>query len=373
MSGIKKLWSEIKYWFFILLFLGLLFEMVASMLLFRKYTTGRFAILQFTERLFKQGPGKHVYLMHEKARPDSSHAINEAIADESFHAYNFAYEPWMMFRIADFHSEHVNVNGFERNSSPNQFINTSSKDTIDIFFFGGSGMYGYNVADAETIPSAFVKIVQKNNPVKSVRVRNFGIPLYYSKQELILLSSLIFSGNKPDIVVFLDGMDDFYPARKLYYDRPHFSYALQQAFEGKMAPKGDRSFTDSTTRFYDLPPGVDPTQYNSDLYSKYINNLKSASLLCEKTGVKSYFFCQPVPFYKFNAPDSSAFKPGNSRFNDIYPMLERNSDSLKNFVFLGNMLQNETAGAFIDGLNYSPAFTQKIASALFDTIKTELQ
>ena len=50
----KKLWSEIKYWIFILLFLGVLFEMVASMILYRKYATGKFAILYFAENMFKK-------------------------------------------------------------------------------------------------------------------------------------------------------------------------------------------------------------------------------------------------------------------------------------------------------------------------------
>ncbi|MBL7697392.1 MAG: hypothetical protein JNK79_04520 [Chitinophagaceae bacterium] len=346
MSRLKKVWSEIKYWFFILLFLGLLFEMVASMMLYRKYTTGKLAILHFTKELFKN---------------DDAHATS-----------NFTYEPWMMFRIADYHSQRINVNGFERNSSPAQFINSSSKDTVDIYFFGGSSMFGVSLADAETIPSQFVKIVQKNNSVKSIRVRNFGVPHYYSKQELVLLSSLIFSGNKPDIAVFLDGMEDFYSGRMLYYDRPYYSYALQQAFDGKMFQKGGARFIDTTAQLSELPAGIDPSEYNDDLYSKFVANLKNLSMLCDRAGVKSYFFCQPVPFYKYSARDA-ALQGDFSRFNSIYPMLEKNADSIRNFFFLGNMLQNENAAAFANGLNYSPAFSEKIAAALYDTLKTDLQ
>lgn len=343
MSRLKKLWSEIKYWLFILLSLGVLFEMVASMMLYRKYATGKFAITHFTERLFGKGPDDHSF------------------------ARNFTYEPWMMFRVSDYHSERVNVSGFERKSAPDLYVNPSSKDTLTIYFFGGSTMFGPNLADAETIPSQFVKLIQKNNPVKSVRVRNLGIPHYYSKQDLILLTSKLFSGDKPDMVVFLTGMDDFYPARMLYYDRPHFSYALQQAFDGKMLQKSDPSFTDSTKEFYDDPAGVAPEQYNAQLYSKYVNNLKSASLMCDREGIKSYFFCQPVPF--FNYP---GYKGGPTRFNNIYPMLEKNADSIRNFVFLGNLLKDETASAY-DGLDYSPDVSQKIAGALYDSIKSELQ
>jgi hypothetical protein len=102
MSGSKKLWSEIKYWIFILIFLGFLFEMVASMVLYRKYTTGKLAIFHFVESFFKKKAGEAAYKMHENARPDSSDAINKKIADESLQAKSFSYEPFMMFRVADF-------------------------------------------------------------------------------------------------------------------------------------------------------------------------------------------------------------------------------------------------------------------------------
>lgn len=346
MSGIKKLWSEIRYWLFILIILGFLFEMVASMMFYRKYTTGKFAIQHFASDLFSKPPDNEV---------------------------QFSYEPWMMFRVADHHSSNVNVNGFERASSPSEYINTSSKDTVDIFFFGGSAMYGYNAADTQTIPSQIVKLIQKNNSVKSVRVRNFGIPHYYSKQQLMLLTALLFQDQKPDIVVFLSGMEDFYSARMLYYDRPFYSYALQQSFEGKMLQKRDPSFVDSTAQFYDDPPGVNADQFNNTLYNKYVSNLKNVSMLCDKAGIKSYFFCQPVPFYNFSAPVKETFKGNYARFERIYPMMEKNADSVHNLHFLGNMLKNETASAFIDGVNYSPGFSQKISAEIYETIKNDLQ
>ncbi len=346
MSAVKKVWSDIKYWLFILIFLGFLFEMVASMMFYRKYTTGKLATLHFASEFFNKPADNDV---------------------------EFSYVPWMMFRVADHHSENVNVSGFERNSSPSQFINSSSKDTIDIYFFGGSSLYGINLPDTATIPSQIIKLIQKNKFVKSVRVRNFGIPHYYSKQQLMLLTSLIFEENKPDIAVFLNGLEDFYPARMLYYDRPHYSYALQQSFEGKMLQKKDPSFVDSTDQFYDDPPGITADAYNSALYNKYVANLNNVSMLCDKAGIKSYFFSEPVPFYNFNAPSIEKYKGNYSRFEQIYPMLEKNPDSVRNFHFLGNMLKDENGSAFIDGLNYSADFCRKISSEIYETIKNDLQ
>jgi hypothetical protein len=73
----KKIWSEIKYWVIILIFLAILFELVASMILFRKYTTGKLAITHFTEVLFKKGAGQKIYDLHKQSRPGASDDVNE--------------------------------------------------------------------------------------------------------------------------------------------------------------------------------------------------------------------------------------------------------------------------------------------------------
>ena len=131
------------------------------MILFRKYTYGKLAFLHFTERLF----GK-----------------------PSPHEVTFAYEPYLMFRAADITSDPVNVSGFRRKSVPDVHATTTSPDTIDIYFFGSSTMYGEGLNDEQTIPSQFVKHYQASNPARSIRVHNFGVPHYYSKQQLMLLS-----------------------------------------------------------------------------------------------------------------------------------------------------------------------------------------
>jgi hypothetical protein len=343
---VKKLWSEFKYWIFILIFLAILFELVASMILFRKYTPAKSAALHIISNLFKKAG-----------------------------AEQYSYEPWLMFRLSDYQSDSININGFERKSVPGTFIKPGSADTVDIYFFGGNTMFGQHLSDSETIPSRFVKAYQNENPSTSVRVKNFGIPHYYSKQELMLLTSLLFKGDRPDIAVFLDGLSDFYPAHMLYYDRPFFSYALQQSFEGKMFQKGNGSFVDSTEQFYDDPAGISAGDYNNALIAKYRNNIRMAANLCKAAGIKSYFFCQPVPFYK-NSQGGKQYKGNYKRFEYIYPELEKNKDPIANFYFLGNMNENEkekhNQEQYVDELNYTPAFADKIAKQILNTIKNDL-
>jgi hypothetical protein len=338
--AVKKLWSEFKYWVVILSILAVLFELVASMLLFRKYVPAKSASLHFMSNLV--------------AKDDP---------------VQYSYEPWLMFRLADYQSDKINIHGFERKSVPDTDFRSGSADTVDIYFFGGNTMFGQNLSDSQTIPSRFVNACRNETFSKSIRVRNFGIPHYYSKQELMLLSSLLFEGDRPDIVIFLDGINDFYPARMLYYDRPFFSYALQQYFEGKMFQKGKRTFVDSTDQLYDDPAGVSPKEYNDTLLSKYRNNIRMVASLCKTAGIKSYFFCQPVPFLE-NNQSGKPYKGNFKRFEYIYSELEKNKDSLASFYFLGNMSEKEKE---YDGMDYTPAFADKIANQILSTVKNDLR
>lgn len=323
----NKLWSEIKYWLVILIILTVAFELIASMILFRKYTPARSATAYLISNLI--------------TKPDVG---------------QYSYEPWLMFRVADYHSDTVNVSGFERKSTPDTFIKAGSPDTVDIYFFGGSAMFGDGISDDQTIPSVFVSAYKAQNPATSIRVKNFGNLHYYSKQELMLLTSLLFEGDRPDIVVFLDGLNDFYPARMLYYDRPFFSYALQQSFDGKMFQKGNETFIDSTAELYNDPPGISAIDYNNELIAKYINNLRMAAQVCKIAGIKSYFFCEPVSFYT-KANNEKSYKGNFNRFAYIYPELEKNKDSIPNFYFLGNL----------------DLSAEKIATQILNAVKNDLR
>lgn len=352
MTPPKNLWSEIKYWIVILLFLGFIFEMVASMVLYRKYTTGKLAILHFTQPFFRSKPSDSFYTLYRQARADSSLAVSKAIAEDSYSARNFSYEPWLMFRAADYSSKYVNIKGFERKSAPAECHVPGSPDTVDIYFFGGNSLYGQSLADAETIPSQLVKQYMASPTGKSIRVKNFGVPLYYSRQELMLLSSLIFQGHRPDVVVFVDGATDFSDPHMLYYDKPYYSYALEQTFEGKMFQKSDAHFVDSTNQFDKDPPGIDAESFYNALLKKYANNLKQAAMICNKAGIRTYFFCETV----------SQNRP-SARIAFIYPMLAQNGDSIPNFTILKSKEER----------SYSPASAGTMAAQILATIKNDLQ
>jgi hypothetical protein len=372
----KTLWVRFRSWIITLLVLLFLFEMFSSMIFFQKYGTAPLAIVQLIKKYTEKSVPQTLYhKMHILTRPDSSKQASIQIANEIWAANNYSYEPWLMFRVADYSSAYVNVTGFERKCSPSEFINPLVNDTIDIFFFGGSTMYGWNLSDAETIPSQLLNLYKQKYPNgKSVRIRNYGITYYYSKQELMLFSKLLFEDERPDIVIFMDGLNDFYPSRMLFHDRPYFAYAMQQVLDGRMFEKSRRTIVDSSEIFYLDVPGIPSSGYYENLFQKYLRHVKHGTELANHVGAKSYFVCQPVPFFNYpnNEQDPISHKDKSNRINFIYPLLRKQQDSLSNFLFLGDMLQNEKGFPFIDQLHYSPAFSGKIAENIFRKIEKDL-
>ncbi len=362
-----------------LVLLLLFVEVILSVFFYHQHGSEKLAIVEAGKKLkgiLKGQPGS-VNLENQKlVRPHAPEATNKQIAEEINQSNKFQYEPWVEFRNVDFNGKFVNVKDAVRKSRPDVYFNPSAKDTLDIYFFGGSTMFGFNLSDDETVPSTFVKLYQQQYPNgKSIRVHNFGTPTYYSYQELILFTNLVFRGDKPDVVVFLDGVNDFWFAKASYYNQSYFSYVFRQVFNPALLTTGKFNFKDTADRLYKDPTDIPLQQYNDTLISHYLRNIHNDKMVADLIGARSYFFCQPVPFYKYpnQQKDPICFKDQHTRYDYIYPLIEKKADSLPNFTFLGNMLQNEIGYPFVDGLHYSPDFTRKVVEQMLNRIAKDIQ
>jgi lysophospholipase L1-like esterase len=94
-------------------------------------------------------------------------------------------------------------NGVRRSYEPSAGAGT---DPIDVFFFGGSTMFGAYQRDEHTIPSQFARLAEANG--RAVRVVNYGAIGYGIWQELQLLEELLTRGDVPDLVIFYDGANE---------------------------------------------------------------------------------------------------------------------------------------------------------------------
>jgi hypothetical protein len=80
-------------------------------------------------------------------------------------------------------------------------VNVSQEGAKKASFFGGSTMWGVGANDAGTIPSQFAALTK-------VHAENFAESGYIAHQSLVLLLQLLQAGHRPDLVVFLDGVNE---------------------------------------------------------------------------------------------------------------------------------------------------------------------
>jgi len=137
---------------------------------------------------------------------------------------------------------------------------------------------------------------------------------------------------------------------------------------------GKFNFKDTADRMFKDPTDIPLQKYNDTLIAHYLSNIRNAKMMADMIGAKSYFFCQPVPFYKYpnQQKDPICFKDQHTRYDYIYPIMEKSADSASNFFFLGNMLEHESGYPFVDGLHYSPSFSKKIVLQMLTVMQKDL-
>jgi hypothetical protein len=111
--------------------------------------------------------------------------------------------PYVGFAQQDYEGRYVNIEDRRRRS----YETTLPGEPLDVWFFGGSTMFGLSAQrDLHTIPSEVVRLAEADGI--PVRAHNFGGPGMVNFQETILFSQLVLAGERPDLVVFYDGVND---------------------------------------------------------------------------------------------------------------------------------------------------------------------
>ncbi len=103
----------------------------------------------------------------------------------------------------------MNVDSVGHRRTAGNGVALGAKDTVRLFFFGGSTMWGTDLRDNATIASIAAQQLAAAAPKGvAVEITNFGETGYAFTQELIELELQLRSGNVPDVVLFYDGIND---------------------------------------------------------------------------------------------------------------------------------------------------------------------
>ena len=101
-----------------------------------------------------------------------------------------------------------------------------------IWFFGGSTMFGFNVTDAETIPSQLVTFVMTNHYSLPRWKLSTSSALLFQFTGIQIVFQLLDEQPAPDIAIFFDGLNDFWLYNNTYYRETYFTKLASLFKEG---------------------------------------------------------------------------------------------------------------------------------------------
>ncbi|NCU05544.1 MAG: SGNH/GDSL hydrolase family protein, partial [Chitinophagaceae bacterium] len=248
-------------------------------------------------------------------------------------------------------------------------------DTLRIWFFGGSTMWGFNVTDEETIPSKFAKLYRTaDHYQKSLEVVNYGVRAYISFQEMKLLQDRLLYEQSPDLVIFLDGLNEVVSFPTPFHREPLYTGFMREYFKGTYPLARGKNINDSIKNYYSKDHKRPVTEIAETLFNNYTLTTDAVNQTAKAYGFDALFVWQPVPYYHYanqkNDPicDQDSF-PAYKLLN---PAIEAKFKKMNNSLYLANMLDGSIALPFIDRVHYSPAMNEAIAQKLIQKLNSLL-
>lgn len=305
------------------------------------------------------------------------------------HLSRKVYAPFKLWATTEWHSQYINNDesegGVWRRTVNPRSSDCSEKRKINVWVFGGSTLYGTGVPDGATIPSYLSRALNAAGSPCTV-VTNGGVEGYVSNQELLQLIERLKSGERPDIVVFYDGVNDASaagaspgaPSAHFYFgtiknriegslsgrlDFVQESYTMRilGAIRGSLRPK----------RFVALPVEQERAKAAASL-DNYEANLRLARALSMALHFELYCFWQPslyyghkpvVPFEKnvFTVNDSEQNVRWSSVIAKVYEEAERRAGQGGDFVFMGDLFDSIAEPIYLDEAHLGPRGNEVVA------------
>jgi len=242
----------------------------------------------------------------------------------------------------------------------------------NIYLYGGSTTFGYNVTDEQTIAHYLQELLPDN-----YCVYNHGRAYYYSKQENNLLINHIEEGKKINSAFFLDGvnercggyeyMNHINNSFSLLVERPYLMWKM--SFKNFLLTlpivQLSNSFFGSNRWILDDNNNIlkiDSCQKNIDLGKLYESRIYVREAICKKFEITCYSILQPMAG-SHGVQIRKLLSEGNENmFKKKYQMLS----TAKGHIDFGYVLKYDKTLSFIDGVHYSPITNKKIAIELYN-------
>lgn len=234
----------------------------------------------------------------------SQQAWSASYWNEYLQALRKEYYPYVIWRSPSFSGEMLNIDQEGIRKTPGA---ECLPDSFRIYVFGGSSVWGWGSPDWGTIPAHLQKKLSglHDGPVCVV---NYGENAFVSTQDVIQLMMLLERDDVPDVVIFIDGVNEVLAASQNGKPVVHQNFKQVAAlFEEPGHPLASWLKSLNTAVLMkavleQLGPASDPRSSDTEIPSdrlatsivqSYMNNYRIVGALAGAYGFKYYFFLQP--------------------------------------------------------------------------------
>jgi hypothetical protein len=301
------------------------------------------------------------------------------------------YESYVIWRRAPFTGQTINVDDAGIRKT---YYSSCEPENYTIWIFGNSSLWGTGVPDWFTIPSLLAK--KYEDAGRKVCVKNFGEKGWVSTQELIeLILSLKQDAQKPDLVIFYDGVTDSYLPYQSNVPDAHFNFLqTKNEFESLGDNGASLEYLKRTNTYRTLMElrsmlvgtgvGIDrshltPQQLNAMAeitYDNYLKNMRLADLLAQSYGFHCAFFWQPTLLagqkpltrdeIRLRQSELSDHPSGDAVVQTTYNLF--GNYRKEDFFDLANIFDKNTDALFLDFSHTGPAGNQIIADKMYSVL-----
>lgn len=300
----------------------------------------------------------------------------------------FAYQPWVQFSETEYKGLYLNLEldkyGFPYRRTY-QTNKVSSKE-IEILTLGGSTTFGYLVSDEHTWPSYLSKLLNEKYDEENVKfeVLNFGRGHFNPSQEMVLLTKLLKSGYRPDLIIFMDGVN-WGPKADIPYFTSQVIRAMEEYQFGSEVELKDvfpfkglpifRLIRSIKKRFFLYKNPVvkkdDPPVEVDTIIERFRENKKISRNICDLYGIESLFFLQPdavlnysLDLYRNGVPENFIERRG---YRKTFYKKMRKEEGYVDLTHLFEKWGNDKK-AIVDLVHYSPSFNKYLAEHVAEII-----
>jgi hypothetical protein len=338
------------------------------------------------EAAVENAVGGRTFESREKFFPRLSREEVVLLVFETY-ARPFVYEPFTQFAERPFRGRYVNVDtrGFRLGRRQGPWPPDGS--SVNVFVFGGSTAFGTLLPDDETIASHLQTLLARAGPGDRVRVYNFARGHYFSSQERVLFENLLLLGVKPDLAVFVDGLNDFFYSG----GEPFLTPRLRDFVEGRvgrcpapvvafleelplaraarwmrqMAAPSPRPGTLDAAAAHPADPAV-----VENVIRRYLANKQLIDSAAAAYGVQAVFVWQPVPTYKYDLRyhEFAGTSFGrNESTRTGYPAMARvaaGGQLGSNFLWCADIQEHLKEPLYLDQVHYTPRMARRFARCI---------